>query len=771
MKTNWKVLSISALLVLALAACGNVQPSSSTPSSSPQESQTSNPSSSDSSAGQSSASAPTEGIALYDAKSILIGTPKAHPENPNVTLPELKENMLTAPLATYHLGGKGDVPYVEVGQLTDALNTTLAVILRTGLSTELKSDGLHIYSADKKGEVILDASTDKVTLKNSGCFTHNVAIENNNVTGDYCMFRGNSIKDSEKTRVYKEDGSAVAESRTFDFAKYGFDIYQKDGKYYVPLEALSKVIYRDIGIDFAYNGKEFFLNSLGNYSRARIYSSKGYWQAAGAVFKPSEKKGEGEAYRFEYPYQVLKDGSATETQTCTKFMILRDDAAKTGQCIACIGTEYDPTKTIPCDESYFNYSWEKDGDLLVIRVSQEGVRTGDYVIHLDETNFNKQTIEKGVSEYNYNVLRFLFDNVYGLKAIKGYTDAEAYFESVGAKANLKSTEIGKYNEGLATLIGAVDDGHTSYQALSPYTAYEDTLSLNDMMAKHVGPRLKGLSAKQTAYSKARIETYQKLNPQDPMAGNTDPNYYQGLTFSKDKQTAVITFDSFQHSSAEIQSMGEMYPAGREIPEDSYHVVSRSSMISSSADGFSTAFQILKTINKTENVVKNVVVDLTVNGGGMIAVMPYLSAFFTDDPTYVLKDTLDNSIREYHYKVDLNADGVYGGEGDTFKGKFNFYFLTSGFSFSCGNCLPGMAKDAGAKIIGERSGGGASPVGVFLDALGSAINISNYTNMVYKGEDGKYVQNDAGIPLDHEFAYKDGNWYDPDAINAFINTIK
>lgn len=764
MRANWKVLSLPFLLVLALGACGEGTSSSQqTSSGQATTSQTSG-------GGTSSSSAPTEGIALFDANSVLVGGVKANAENPNVPLPELKENILTAPLATYHLAGKGEAPYVEVSEMANAINVAAATVITPGITTESKSDGFHIYSPDKKGELILNAETDQVKAKNTASFSHPAVTDNNGVTGDYCIFRGKTIAESDKTKVYTEDGSAIPEYLTFDFAKYGFDIYKQNGKFYAPLEALSKVMYRDIGLDFAYNGKEFHLNALTNYTRARIYSSKGYWISAGAVYKPSAKKGEGEAFRFEYSYKALKAGSETETETLTKFMILNDDAAKTGFCVTCVGTEYDPNKTVPSDEAYFGYSWTREAEMLYVRVSQEGTPVGDYCIHLDETNYNKKVIDKGVSEYNYNILRFLFDNIYGLKAIKGITDAEAYFESVGAKEGLKSTQIADYNKALAKLIGAVDDGHTSLTSLSPYTAYEDSSSLGELMSEEIGPRLKDLGTKKKKYAQARVTKYAELSPTDPQSGNTDPNYYQGLTLSKDKKTAIITFDGFQHSAAEIDSMGTMFPPDYEIGESEYRILSRYKMVNSSPDGFSAAFQILKTINKNADVVKNVVVDLTNNGGGMIATLPYLAAFFTDDPTYVLKDTTNNTVREYHYKVDLNADGVYGGAGDTFKGKFNFFFLTSGFSFSCGNCLPGMAKDAGVKIIGERSGGGVSPVGVYLDALGSGINLSNFTNMCYKGSDGKYMQNDAGIPLDHEFPLQNGNWYDPEAINTFVSSL-
>lgn len=70
----------------------------------------------------------------------------------------------------------------------------------------------------------------------------------------------------------------------------------------------------------------------------------------------------------------------------------------------------------------------------------------------------------------------------------------------------------------------------------------------------------------------------------------------------------------------------------------------------------------------------------------------------------------------------------------------------------------------------RDKGGVSPVGVFMDALGSGINLSNYLNMMYKDASGKYIQNDAGIPADHAFPLSNGNWYDPNAIQTFIKSL-
>ena len=81
----------------------------------------------------------------------------------------------------------------------------------------------------------------------------------------------------------------------------------------------------------------------------------------------------------------------------------------------------------------------------------------------------------------------------------------------------------------------------------------------------------------------------------------------------------------------------------------------------------------------------------------------------------------------------------------YEGKYNFYILTSNFSFSCANFLPTVAKMKGVKIIGEKSGGGAASVGSFSDGCGSFYNWSSPTVCVYQ-KDGKYIHNDEGIEV-------------------------
>ena len=53
----------------------------------------------------------SEPLSLFSNKTRFIGTIKSDPETPTVLPPETFANMRIAPLATYHLSNKGDVPY------------------------------------------------------------------------------------------------------------------------------------------------------------------------------------------------------------------------------------------------------------------------------------------------------------------------------------------------------------------------------------------------------------------------------------------------------------------------------------------------------------------------------------------------------------------------------------------------------------------------------------------------------------------------------------
>lgn len=753
---NKKTLLILSLGLLSLSACNGGGSNSSAQ----------NPSSGAASSAPSSTPSGAT-IQLFKADSRLIGAPKADPNNPAQILPPAEANIQTGKLPTYRHKDKGDVPYVALADLAKALGDAAPTIIAPGMSGENKGDGYHFYSANKKGEFIIDADKDVIKLKNGQYFGDPILADNNGIPGDYCAYRGKSIQASDKTKVYKDDGSAAPEFDTFDFGKYNFDIVLQDQNCYVPLEAFCKVLFRDVSFDIAYNGADFYTNvSESSFLASWAYSSKGIFQGLSGVYQPSKNIGQNEVYRFESKTQRPSEADPKVMEDYTRFLVLQEGGG--GYCSLCKGTELNPSAAITDTETEYGYLWKKEGETLHIDVSDSVGQIGTFLVHLDETRFLSGTISNEVSAYNYDVLRFVFDTIYGLKDIKKYTDATAFFKSAGVDEGLKSNKPAVYTEAFAKLIGYVDDGHSAFLNLTPNISIDDMDKVTEYTKmSRSGQRLTNLAEASKKYMNAKMDMTKKLDPegQNP----NEPNYYQGIKFSSNKETAVISFNGFLNSDKEIRNMGELFPEGYTIDEPDYNIQTRGKLIFSTPDGFSQAFKILDILNAKEKVVKNVVIDLTTNGGGEIATMPYLSAFFSDDPTYVIKDVHNGVTREYHYKVDLNGDGKFGSDGDTYKGKFNFYFLTSAYSFSCGNCLPGMAKDAGAKIIGETSGGGTSPVGVFFDAVGTFFNISSHYDMCYK-VDGKYTQNDAGIALDHAFPFSEGNWYDPNAVNTFLKTL-
>ena len=393
-------------------------------------------------------------LKTYKKDSKFYGSIKVDPLHPGSPMPEMEGAFENANLTTYHLKKKGDVPYVELGELANALNETLEAVHIGAYSTAVVDKKMHFYSGDKSGEFILDAKADTIQVKNSAAFADRVVVKNNGLSGDYASFTAPSIQESNKTKEYMPDGSQIPEYTTYNFKSYGFDIHAKDDKYYVPFDAFMNLLYKDISLAFLYNGCDFFaLSSLQNFFRSYIYSSNGNWTSPFGIFKKVQENVElGEKYRFQMISYRLKDGSETETVAFSRFLSLMEGGSAT--MMACDGTTYDTTKIIddPYDSNHYTYTHSMSGNNLKVQVIQGGQTNGEYIIHMDETRFGKGSVSKQLSEYNYNLLRMMFDHIYGLKSIKGYGDAEAFFSSAGVTDGLKSQDLATYNEAFGKLI-------------------------------------------------------------------------------------------------------------------------------------------------------------------------------------------------------------------------------------------------------------------------------------------------------------------------------
>lgn len=97
-------------------------------------------------------------------------------------------------------------------------------------------------------------------------------------------------------------------------------------------------------------------------------------------------------------------------------------------------------------------------------------------------------------------------------------------------------------------------------------------------------------------------------------------------------------------------------------------------------------------------VENVVVDVTMNGGGNSGAVSRTLGYMTEETIkkhYI--DYLDGSTTTYYITSDYVAYD------------YNWFVLSSGYSYSAANIFVANAQEAGIPIIGQKSGGGASGV--------------------------------------------------------------
>ena len=149
---------------------------------------------------------------------------------------------------------------------------------------------------------------------------------------------------------------------------------------------------------------------------------------------------------------------------------------------------------------------------------------------------------------------------------------------------------------------------------------------------------------------------------------------------------------------------------------------------------------------------------------MVGSLAYLLYYLTKDLSILLNFKMNDSTAEFHYEVDLNNDGTFAGDGDTFEGQYNFYIMTSDVSFSCANQLATICRNTGiAKVIGQKNGGGSCIISYICNSSGYLYHSSSsITSMLLK--DGNYISNDYGVIPDIEI--DPANFYN----RAYIDSI-
>lgn len=328
------------------------------------------------------------------------------------------------------------------------------------------------------------------------------------------------------------------------------------------------------------------------------------------------------------------------------------------------------------------------------------------------------------AEYNYRNLCLLFDRNYCLKerrTLVGKDNIGAFINdslfAYGLGFDLLSTDTATYDTALARfLLNYIDDVHTSYIEPSMYQSLGSVRSYQQIASSVIGPRRSELDRVNENVNKLRAAA----------------NGGTGVYYVEDggaKKMAVIVFDGFVSNDP-----------GNETDLSALALLNTYQF-------FEQAFADIK---QNGPLVENVVLDLSCNGGGVIHQCMLALCFLEDPNVFYLaeKNHLDNSIAKFTCGIEDMAGNT------SLKKNYNFYVLTSGFSFSCGNFFPSVCHyQLNIPIVGQRSGGGGGVVKPTQTSDGALFNTSASAEMCALDANGNYICIDDGVPVDHVIPYE------------------
>ena len=331
---------------------------------------------------------------------------------------------------------------------------------------------------------------------------------------------------------------------------------------------------------------------------------------------------------------------------------------------------------------------------------------------LDDGNYTAKNVASNVkyddefANYQYNYLRFLLNELYGLK-FYNKPNVDSLLEECKDEIMARKTSF----QGLNRLIGKLDDMHV-------YSfGYQDYFSSS--YSSYSGPKK---DAARKLVGDLFLEYYTVYN-----------NYHIGAMPIKatingiETKAMIIPFDEFKINS----TMKEV------------------------SDGLLFA---------RESGINNIILDVSLNGGGDTFALAEVLGLMTNDD--ILQETFN--VRSGHtlterFKVDANEDGDFT-DLDAFT-DMNFYVLSSGYSFSCANEFINYCKKHNlAKIIGQKSGGGGCAISPAITPFGSLFYYSSLNGM----KDSNGILSEDGIDVDYEISYDE--FYNKEALIKAIKNV-
>ena len=350
-----------------------------------------------------------------------------------------------------------------------------------------------------------------------------------------------------------------------------------------------------------------------------------------------------------------------------------------------------------------------------------------------------QSIPQYLIKYNANLFIYMMNNFYGLKEYKGIKSFASYYKVNGIYSSLFSENDRTRGMAYSDALSILDDNHTLLVSANKSWG-EDSCGL----IRRYGQGCFNRSELRTTLQSYRTRTYGSATP-----GKT-------VLYSQDRKTALFSFDSFMFGTSK-------------------QVFNEDGSIKADAGEYDTYFLILNLLQelKSQGTVENVVLDVSLNGGGVVGVMLKLLCLLSKENSsrFAIYEDTSSSVVNYRTRIDLNGDNKYE-TNECFGNDFNFYILTSDYSFSCANAFPCAAQVQNhAKIIGQKSGGGECAVSIhYMPNSEYVYHSSNLHLGSYNEEKKQFNGFEGGAKPDIALAI-DQNFYSVEAINTAIQNAQ
>ncbi len=348
-----------------------------------------------------------------------------------------------------------------------------------------------------------------------------------------------------------------------------------------------------------------------------------------------------------------------------------------------------------------------------------------------------------MATFTYNHLIFALDNFLGVKDSRNITSFSDLCVEQGLKDDLLNTASETFNKALNNLIYTyIDDGHSSFVISSNYLKY-DANADSKYADNYTGTRKQSLKNTYNVLSQLRSAS----RGFSIISMNNSPYSYSGNTF-------FITLDSFNFPSTDYYQQA---PNNQTYSNDSFALLY-----------FAINTQIPYIESRYGVSIQNILIDVTLNGGGYVDDCIGLLGFLSNDYYLEYQNYASKDISKISYTVDTNLNGTFD-SNDSYKDKYNFYLLTSNYSFSCANMLATICKSQGlATILGEETGGGGSIVYNLCLGDSTSINISGCHSLIYRDTDNNIKYAEDKISPDYELSRE--YFYSTSYLNGYINAL-